>query len=357
MKRITLQTFIAALLAIILIIIAFLVDFLTPLKITSEIISGIITAIIVFLSSYFIRNLSSAPRPLTLAIIGPPAVGKTVYLTVLFDIIQTAEFHNIRFTPYGEETFEQVHSDLNILSSGQWLKPTKPGSVFYYRATTSIGGSIFPKRLKIEIADYAGEHIDEFNPSSELWLHKTSFFRYIVDNEGLFLALDLEFLLTAPKADIEVVQNAYVSAFQILLERKGIFENKKFNPPVAILFLKSDILESYNKGKILLNENLENKTETELYLQKNKVFHKKHDVTSFFDRTVLENKLDVDKDLENEILRKIPRLIRICQKRCRRFNMFFVSATGGGDKNTPPDVLQPINVTHPLLWIIKNLEK
>lgn len=346
MSRVTTQTLLAFSLAIIITLIAVVVDLLTPFKITSEIISGLASAVLAYLLAYIVRTFNKNATTLTFSVLGLPSTGKTVYLTILFDVVQSNEYTEISFSPYGEETIEQVHHDLNMLFSGEWLKPTRPDTVNYYRANVTIGVGSFgltSKRYKVEIADYAGEHIDEFNPTHERWLHKTSYFRYVTESEGVFLALDADFLLRASKSQIEIVQNAYVSALQVMIEKKGVPENRKMQTPVAVILLKSDLLP---RVEIVSDDN---KT------SKHRIHKHKHKDTSEIKSRIPESEysLKLDESLKTEVFQKIPRLLRVLEKRCKNLQIFFISSTGGGDKEKPPKQIRPSNVSDAIIWMIK----
>jgi hypothetical protein len=250
-----------------------------------------------------VRFLAKNPVPLNISLLGFPGSGKTVYLTVLFDQLMRNRDASVRFAPYGLETIEAVTSNLNVLASGRWLPRTYAGDAFPYRATASVRGGLVPKKYKIEILDYAGEHMGELNPSEPRWLHKTDYFKYVIQSDAVVLALDAQELAKADRASREAIQNAYVAAFQVLAEEKGATEARLLRSPVALLFLKVDVL----KGKP--------HTELEPLVEK---------------------------------------LIAVCSTRCRRFRVFYASAVGApGDGCGPPEEIHPEGVLDPLMWILK----
>jgi hypothetical protein len=160
-----------------------------------------------------------------------------------------------------------------------------------------------PRQYKIEIADYAGEHMDELNPAKPAWLHRTDYFKYVVQSDAVILTLDAARLLTADKATREAIQNAYVAAFQVLAEEKGATELRRMRAPVVLLFLKIDVL----KGRA-----------------------------------------------PDELNHYVPKLIDVCSSRCRYFNIFYASAVGGvNDDGSPPQEIRPEGVIDPLIWILR----
>lgn len=265
----------------------------------------VILVIILFLMTTLIyRN----PTLFVISLFGFPASGKTVFITVLFDKLQTEEIPGIRFAPYGDETIEQVERNLSTLSSGEWLPPTVPTELLFYRAKASLGSGISRRRFKLEIADYAGEHTDEFIPESDKWLHKTKYFRTIIQSDAVFMCIDTNVLLSKDSAPIEEMQKQLVTAFQILVQEKGIGPEKRMTSPFALLFLKADLIETQSE---------------EAY-----------------------------RALRN----KVARLEAICQKRCRNFEVFFISSVGKIEKyDSPPRVREPFGVIEPILWVLKKV--
>lgn len=270
----------------------------------------------------FVTLLNTVPKTFSLSILGIPRPGKTVYLNVLFDQLQQGNVKNIQFSPYGHDTIERVLSNLNVLTSGRWLPPTEPGTVSYYRANTSIKRLPLNKQFKIELADYAGEHIGEFDSSTEMWLHKSDFFNYVTQSEGLMLAMDVEYILREAPANVEKMQNAYVAAIQILVEKKGQSGGQKLNIPVTLLFMKSDLLS-------------------------NEAFLK----SDIYDAPRLHGK---EAEINEEfVLQKVARLVNVCQRRCVHFKYFYVTSVGQiSSDGEPPEQLRPQGVVEPLLWML-----
>lgn len=269
--------------------------------------AALLGAMILYFILAFIQVINKNPIPLTISLLGFPSAGKTVFLTILFDQLQRIEDAGIQFSPYGQETVENVINNLNTLSRRIWLPATQPNTVLYYRANASIGSGIFRNRYKIEIADFAGEKIEELEPSKEAWLHKSDYFKYVTQSEAVLLAVDCQVLITHDRVKIEEMQNAFVAAIQILIENKGVPENRMLHAPVALLFLKTDLL----KGSEIMEEELPN---------------------------------------------MIPRLISVCEKRCENFQYFFVSSIGDlGHDGSPPETLNPKNVAKPIVWILKKV--
>ncbi len=263
--------------------------------------TAMVASYLVLIGRFFSRN----PISLTISMLGFPGAGKTVYLTTLFDQLQRREEAGVRvrFTPYGRETIEAVTTNLNLLSSGTWLLPTPPGSVFPYRANATIGVGLFQRKFKIEIADWAGEKMAELNPSEPAWLHKTDYFKFVIQSDAVILALDAGSVWKSDRATREKIQNAYVAAFQVLAEEKGATERQQLRAPVALVFLKVDLCPP-------------------------------------------------DKPVD-ELNHLVDRLISVCEARCQHFKVFYVSAVGGVQEDgRPPEEISPKGVVEPLIWIL-----
>lgn len=272
----------------------------------------LVVVLTVFMTSIVVQTLytiNKNPISITVSIVGFPRVGKTVFLTMLFEELQKKQNSNIKFSPYGTETIERVIKDVNTLRNGEWLEKTQTNKVFFYRANASIKKvSIFlprnEQKYKIEIADYAGEYIDEFNPQHDNWLHRTEYFDYVVKSDAIFFALDIsKFLNEIEQYRKEV--DGIIAALQVLAEKKGAIHDEVVKEPIAILFLKSDLIQ-------------------------------KHGI-----------------ETEKEVLHETDRLLAIGKNRFSSITSFFVSSTGDISKNGHPSTrLNPKNVVEPLFWLL-----
>ncbi len=272
------------------------------------VITTTLAVIITTISIQVLQTFRKNPVSITISLLGFPNVGKTVFLTMLYEELQKSRDNYINFSPYGNETIEKVLTDINSLRSGVWLPSTPISQVFFYRAYATLKTHSpflnFPRKFKVEFADYAGENIDEFNPQKENWLHKTEYFQYALQSDGIFLALDCnKFLKNLEQFRNEI--NGLIAAIQILAEKKGAVEGNKAIEPISILFLKADVL---------------------------------------------------NKDIDNEqgILREVDRLVSICQNRFKYVKYFFVSSTGELKDGKLSSNLTPINVIEPLIWLLRN---
>jgi hypothetical protein len=279
----------------------------------SVLVGSLITTLLFYISRFLYKN----PTLVTMSILGFPSTGKTVYLTIAFDELQRAHDKEISFSPYSTETVEQVMNNINILNKGRWLNPTELGSIFPFRANASIGSGLFMKRYKIEIADYAGQKLGELLPENAMWLHKTDYFKYVVQSDVVFFAFDCALFNSAEESMIEEIQNAFVAALQILAESKGATENLKLKIPIAVIFLKADLI---------------------------------------IDSSLTKVSPDLAKKRERYYINVVSRMFEVFENRCEHFSYYFISSVGKlGSEGEPPKNLSPVNVVNPIKWALRNL--
>ena len=247
-------------------------------------------------SRFFNRN----PSTLVVSLLGFPGSGKTVYLTVLFNeiLINSQNHYNI----YGSETVDRISEDYRILQNGYWLPPTPIEGAFYYRATT-------PK-YKIEICDYAGEFFKNELKENLNFIHRTKYFKYVINSDIVFLAIDLEKVVNDDFEYINDIESSFISALHVLHEERNINIKGKMKFPVALLFLKTDCM--------------------------------------------------TDNDMsEGKVLRIFNRLITYCENHCKFFECFFVASLSTRElsNKVPPKDIEPYNVIEPLQWSIAKVKR
>ncbi|NOI94719.1 hypothetical protein [Vibrio sp. T3Y01] len=271
-------------------------------KYTSIIIS-IVSVIMGVYASFIFKFLNRNPTPFRAFIIGQPKTGKTVYLSVLFDELQSYFSNKVDFQPSGSETVEKVNNNLNFLRKGAWLPSTEVNTAFYFRARASIGTSFLKQHYTVEVGDYAGEHIDEFDSSSDMWLHKTDYFKYALSSDALMFCVDGDVLRSGDIEKIEDSQSMLIGAYQMLLTETQSKAGEGFRTPVALLLLKSDLFDSDLEGLELLRD-------------------------------------------------KYNRLITLMERKSKSFRIFSVSSVGETVEGMPPEQMKPHNVCDPMLWLL-----
>ncbi|MEZ9494947.1 hypothetical protein AB4170_21450 [Vibrio splendidus] len=269
----------------------------------TTIIISVVSVLMGVYASFIFKFLNRNPTPFRAFIIGQPRTGKTVYLSVLFDELQSYFSNRVDFQPSGSETVEKVNSNLNFLRKRAWLPSTEVNTAFYFRARASIGNSFFKQHYTVEVGDYAGEHIDEFDSSSEMWLHKTDYFKYALSSDALMFCVDGDVLRSGDIERIEDSQSMLIGAYQMLLTETQSKAGEGFKTPVALLLLKSDLFDSDQDGlRVLLN--------------------------------------------------RYNRLITLMERKSKNFKIFPVSSVGETVEGMPPEQMKPHNVCDPMLWLI-----
>lgn len=271
----------------------------------SLIVTAIVSATMAVYVSFIMKTLNKNATPLRAFVIGQPRAGKTVFLSILFDELQRISNSKIDFQQYGSETVEKVNDNIRILNQGKWVPRTHINTAFYYRARASVGKGAFRNKYTLEVGDYAGEHIDEFNTSSELWLHKSDYFKYALASDALLFCIDGEVLKNKDKDKIESSQAMLISAFQMLLAEKTTDAGQKLNIPISLVVLKCDLFTSDNEAKALLKQHYS-------------------------------------------------RLTVLMSNKSKTYKEFFVSAVGETRSSQPPEQIQPENVCDPMLWTLTN---
>lgn len=270
--------------------------------------TALISTAMSFYVSFIIKTLNKNPTTFRAFIIGQPRAGKTVYLSVLFDELQNYSKNNIDFQPYGSETIEKVNTNLSLLRRGKWIPSTEINTAFFYRARASVGKGIFKSNYTVEIGDYAGEHIGEFDSSSEFWLHKTEYFKYSLASDALIFSIDGDVLMSGDTEKIEESQSMLIGAYQMLLTESSK-AGEKFKIPVALVLLKSDLFTSEDEAHEMLKD-------------------------------------------------RYARLIRLMSGKSEQYKEFLVSSVGSiGKDGRPIGDMKPVNVTQPMLWFLQNAKR
>jgi len=258
-----------------------------------------------FMVFMFWRLFTQTPSTLTMSVLGYPHSGKTVYLTVLFSELMSGNSQkNISFRAYGSETLERISTDYRLLCKGVWLPPTPNEGVFYYRATVGLSNL---KKYKLEIGDFAGEKFRNDLQDNNSFFHKTEYFKYVILSDIVFLAIDIEQVCASIHHNIDYITNietSCIASLTIMQESKNIGFNKRIRFPVALLFLKADLLEKKN--------------------------------------------LD-----EQSICEYFRKLIGFCKTNCNNFKYFFVSSTGTENlEEGNLAKMQPQGIMEPVVWSI-----
>jgi len=257
----------------------------------------------------------ATPPTLRIALIGYSRTGKTVFTTVLLSTLKTTSNHTKRIKTRGKETREKLGEDYKELESGNWLQnPTPEENPFTYCVDINRPRSIYVAR-SLEITDYGGPIYP--NPLHNHY-HMSPFYSDILRSHVFLLAIDLDNVIKMwnENAFVPEIKKSLNTFLEEVFEHKKLPRNKRMGIPIAIVFLKSDLL-------INPNTNVEK-----------------------------DGRLLYGLELENEILRKFDETIRSCKNHTMHFKCFFVSSTGRVDIENANGRIEADSVTEPLKWVM-----
>jgi hypothetical protein len=291
-----------------------------------------------------------AYRKIRIALVGAPRVGKTVYLTVLFDLLQSDRSLPFGFAP-DPETINRVLGTMDAFSEGRWIGRTPSDYLYLYSARLSlqrskaVRGSERNREYRLEIADVAGEQVGEFVPGERQYSDKTSYYSYARGSDGLFLfidypAIDRESIPTEVQPLSRQI-NDLIFVIQSVADAAGIGPDRRLESPVAIIITKCD-LALISRSAIDGHPHLEQTDRDYLAWLTTALT----DTDGTLEETVGLFPVSTRNDLS--------RLFSVATARCRWVALFAVSSVGPTpDPDRPPQHIQPVNVAAPLTWMLE----
>ncbi|CAN2041653.1 GTPase domain-containing protein [Candidatus Magnetomoraceae bacterium gMMP-15] len=205
--------------------------------------SGIVGGLLaLFVNWWFNKKL---PKAYNIALVGFPKSGKTTLITRMFGEFFARNIQGINIVPKGTKTIERINDNLEKLEIGKKLGPTADQDLFAYRANVNLSGILpfFSRTYKIEFGDFQGEQSEKFTGKDEEWLHKTEFFKWVMESDAVIFIVDLACYLSNPDESriyVSKISKAFRAAWQHILEyheNKG--DAKKI--PIVLAFTKADI--------------------------------------------------------------------------------------------------------------------
>ena len=259
--------------------------------------------------------LTRSPYSFVIAVIGFRGTGKTVFLTSLFDRLMASEVPGFDFAPYGVETLDEVTKNLDCLASGNWLPSTKSEDIYHFRAQAVSGRGLFARRFKLEIGDYPGESSSELAEGSGKRLHRSDYFKDVVQSDAVFLVVGCDSLVDADAEQLAHEENALIAALNYLKEMKGVRVGRRMRAPLVVVVTKSDVIG-----------NAEQEWEA------------------------------VSAAAKQALTEKMQRLVGQAQKSCIAYSCHAVSAAGHvGSDGSPPTKLAGLGVAAPVRWALGRL--
>lgn len=185
-----------------------------------------------------------------IAVIGFPKSGKSTLITSIFSEIMFNNALYIDATVRGEETINKINEDIEKLKIGEKLDVTTDQDVYTYRFDY-VKQTFFSKRnIKVQIGDYPGEDSEAFYQNFGPWLHKTPYFKWVMQADSYIFVIDLADVLndTEGRYSAHMIKSI-ISAWQHIIEFHIDSNKKTETKNVSIVFTKSDLL-LYEKEKI-----------------------------------------------------------------------------------------------------------
>ena len=218
---------------------------------------SVIIVITLYLSVNFWMKEYSLPKSYYVAIVGFPKSGKTTLITCLFDEAFKGNLP-IKFTPRGEQTIEYVNKNISLLEQGFAVGPTADQDRFSFR-TDIIVRKFPPQIYRTEFGDFPGGDSKKFIEEYGTWLHKTEFFKWVIDADAIIFVIDLAEYLSSEQHRISYVSKMKTSIRAAWQHYKDLNEHRRNRirrNPVILAFTKSDLLTiDANKYSALSYEN------------------------------------------------------------------------------------------------------
>jgi GTPase SAR1 family protein len=321
---------------IINLIIVYLILFLFYLVFFTQFSTSLLFTIsLVFFVPYIILLIlyrRKNPDPLKIAIIGSSNAGKTVFITVFFNEFIAKNHNEIDLRPSGEETTQLVLSNYKLLKQSrlqkqkQWLPKTPLNEHFQYSGIVSLQKGLSRKANKVIIEDFAGQFFDDLNETNNVrqtYFTQSIYWKNITHGDAIFFAIDCEDILNAfkertsenlniTKKILDVDGNIKFAINSIIDQFDSGDSNKKVHTPVAIIFLKFDLL---------------------------------------IDIPLPITPFNSPEDLAESVYKDV---IVFCKKYCLNFEIFYISSVGHVTSDgLVPEIIEPINIIAPLEWAFK----
>ncbi len=241
--------------------------------------------------------VSSAIRainfPVEVALLGPPAAGKTVYVSALLHALMH-EHKRLIFIPRARDTLERLMQSFRTLGSGNFLPRTTAYENTSYVGTI-IRRRIFSRTTAVDISfhDHAGEAM--------LGVRRDNSKKDLQNNEVIAAAVKAQFLfifIDLTRSDIF----DYVELLHVLAELLPRTNDHRINKAIAVIIQKSDLVP-------------------------------------------------------NEVQRaawevRVKPVIAACEQLVRVHKVFFVSSTGPLVVDHVPNPRRPENLLDPLVWCL-----
>lgn len=174
-----------------------------------------------------------------IAVIGFPQSGKTTFITTLFHQMQYNNVFNIKIDIRGT-TIDRVNEDIRKIEIGQRLGATTDQDRFAYRFDMPKS-NLFKETIKVEIGDFRGENTESFYRDFGQWLHKTPFFKWVMQADAFIFVVDVANVLLDKQYKAQMI-TSITAAWQHITDYHIESKKRVDKNSVSIIFTKSDLL-------------------------------------------------------------------------------------------------------------------
>ena len=295
----------------------------------------------------------------TIALAGPPGVGKTVYINVLCNQLLEGSSHVLSFVPE-TQTVQHIYRTVGNIRDGRWPRQTSTDHIDRYKGT--IGFNRIPLirvmlngrlEFEVEFGDAAGENWDELAKEAEsrviqpesqngssLRLIESNFFTYVGESDCLMYFIDASDFPKIPSRVAECVDDL-LSTLQLLRAVDGVRPGMALQRPIAIILSKVDALPSEYLDQLAK-------------------------VISQFDKGDVpdEESFGIDEIIPFfQSIEHLQRLVSVLSKQSRSYRLFLVSALAEATSGRTKNVIKGTSLRNwsefrtqaPLEWMFQEL--
>ena len=209
-----------------------------------DIIIVLVIGLVQFIITIYSKR-NALPRAYNIAVVGFPKSGKTTLITMFFEYFLSKNILKRDIKPRGSETIERLAEDMEKIRLRKALGPTTDQELFAYRADMTIGSGFFRERYKIQIGDFPGEDSERFINNYGDWLHKTPYFKWVMEADAYIFVVDLSELLhdnySVQPTYAARMTKAITAAWQHILEYHVDGKKGTENKPLILACCKADI--------------------------------------------------------------------------------------------------------------------
>ena len=215
----------------------------TPTRtIALGVVSGVAGVAVSIATVLTLRYLGRVQRvDFRIAITGVPQAGKTVFATILYDVLVDSSTSEVNFTPESQSIIA-VYQAIRGITADRWPASTRTGSVFRYEGTIRFGRRL---EVDLEIGDSAGEYwIDLEEPSGK----NGDYLSYVVSSDAITHVIPVDRLLDAERSDIAPDAREFLRRdLRDLKFASNLISSAKRGPaqrPLLVVISKMDLLNN-----------------------------------------------------------------------------------------------------------------